>query len=341
MSITIHPEWLTFLVKSTDPDLEPAFAYASAVNWIRGLAMLVENGIADPALYVRNQVRPIFGSIGPTWPPGQPADETHLSLCLTPLFMAANFANTLDHLAQTRGDRLWSTLPSAMVTWYYSVYYLFQGFIAAKDGITVDTHAQAQRVMNDKSRLRLLLPPFSLQSIWGGKWKKPALAPGTWLGDGTFLRRTPATRPEAEAAVGAYFTGTWDWFAERKAEGIRRLNKLTNFRTKVAQQLRDAAVQNLAVNFLHCAYRYRTKGNYRDAIFTTYGSQFTGQPTDLLKDLRTIYQALSLGVEAYVCTRVHITRYKQYVDDVARHQRDKQALFPTRFQGPAVLAGMT
>jgi hypothetical protein len=163
--------------------------------------------------------------------------------------MAANFAITLDYLAQTStGDRLWSALPSAMVTWYYSVYYLFQGFIAAKDGTEIDTHAKAQRVMNEKSRLSLLLPPFNLQSIWGGKWDKPVLVPGNWPGGGTFLCRTPTTRPEAEAAVGGYFTGTWDWFADRIRERVKPKG-VTNFRTKVSKQLRDAALQPLAINF--------------------------------------------------------------------------------------------
>ncbi len=337
----MHTQWLTHLVQSTDPDLEPAFAYASAVNWIRAFAMLVEPLIADPVRYVRTQVRPVFRNVGAIWPPQQPAVRRRLSLCLTPVYMATNFANTLDHLAQTTtGDRLWSTLSSAMVTWYYSVYYLFQGFLAAMDGTTIDTHAEGQRIMNDKNRLKLLLPPFNLQCLWGGKWNTPALAPA-WPSDGQFLRRRPQNQNEAQAAVGAYFTGTWVWFAHRTTERVKKENQLPDFRTKAAQALRDAALQQVAINFLHCVYRYRTKANYRDAIFATYGSQFSGLPTEFLRDLLTLYKAIALGVEAYVCRRVHITRYQHYIDDVARHQRDTHALFPTRFQGPAVLAGMT
>jgi len=55
-----------------------------------------------------------------------------------------------------------------------------------------------------------------------------------------------------------------------------------NIRTKAARQERDKRLLS-EVGFLYCAYRYRVKANYRDAIYLTYGepppaffSQFTG-----------------------------------------------------------------
>lgn len=268
-------------------------------------------------------------------------DRIRLANCLIPLYMATNFANAIDHMSQTAtGNRLWSVLSSAIVNWYYAIYYLFQGFFASIDGTVILTHAQARDVLNDASKRRYLLPPFSVRAVWGGKWNSPALEPPTWPRNSTFLRNLSTTQQEAQSAVGAYLGGTWIWFALEIMARVRRQHGLTDFRPKPARQLRDAALNPLGANFLHSMYRYRTKANYRDAIFTTYGAQFTGQPTAFLTDLLTVYQALSLNLESFVCRRIHINRYQRYIDNVGRHQRDPNALFPTRAQGPPILSGM-
>ncbi len=94
------------------------------------------------------------------------------------------------------------------------------------------------------------------------------------------------------------------------------------------------------MNFFHAIYRYRTKANYHDSIFSSYGSQFTGRPDSFLSDLITVYEALSLAVDSLVCRQIGINAYRDYIGDLQNFQRDSQAKYPAKFQGPAVLAGM-
>jgi hypothetical protein len=76
--------------------------------------------------------------------------------------------------------------------------------------------------------------------------------------------------------------GTCKWYAERTKAQMLSKGEVPNFRTKAARQKRDKRLLR-EVGFLHCAFRYRVKANYRDAIYLTYGepppaffSQFIG-----------------------------------------------------------------
>lgn len=333
-------EWLAGLVTERDPDLEPAFAFASAMNWVRALSILTADADADPVAYVRNQVKPLVVTQQRLWPEATP-NRYRLSQCLVPLYMSANFANTLDHMmTSTVGDKVWSLLSSVMVVWYYALYYLGHAYVAAVNGTEPSTHAAMQRQMTTPQTRPCLVPPFNLRAGWGGKWDQPALDPVAWTKDATFPRKSPTNAHEAAAAVGAYFSGTWDWVATHRMAEVMRKNKFTNFRTVAARNVRDAALQPLVINMFHCLYRYRTKANYRDAVFTSYGTQFSSRPDLFIRDLLTVYKAFALNVEAYVCRRVWPKWYDYYISDIAQWQRDTQAVFPSRFQGRAVVAGL-
>lgn len=52
-------------------------------------------------------------------------------------------------------------------------------------------------------------------------------------------------------------------------------NLFSNFRTKQAQQIRDKMLISKSVGFLHQAFRFRGKANYREALYLSHINYIT------------------------------------------------------------------
>lgn len=62
--IEISGDWLTDLLARTEK-VDPAFAFASTVNFMRGLSILAEQAVEDPKTYLRTTVEPILKKVSP------------------------------------------------------------------------------------------------------------------------------------------------------------------------------------------------------------------------------------------------------------------------------------
>jgi hypothetical protein len=98
-------EWLRALARLQDPSLTPEFAYASAICWVRALAMLTHQANDDPEAYLRAFVERHLNDVGPLYTATATPDK-RLASCCTSLYMAANYANALDLAGESasRGD---------------------------------------------------------------------------------------------------------------------------------------------------------------------------------------------------------------------------------------------
>ena len=86
---------------------------------------------------------------------------------------------------------------------------------------------------------------------------------------------------------------------------------------------RVCAIERLQneISFLHCAFRYRGKANYRDAIYLTYGSGDLAAAGEFFGDLARCAQFLSLVALAFIERRIGRPHTKAFVDDLKKNLR--------------------
>jgi hypothetical protein len=94
--------------------------------------------------------------------------------------------------------------------------------------------------------------------------------------------------------------------------------QVTDFRTKAARQMRDAAYARRGIAFLHQASRYRGKANYRDAIYLAYGSSVPTQLSGFVDDMLVVLRAFAAMAGAYCSLRVGKLAWKEFVHDLDR-----------------------
>ena len=82
---------------------------------------------------------------------------------------------------------------------------------------------------------------------------------------------------------------------------IKSLGK-DNFRTKAAQEIRDARLSKGFVGFLDQAFRYRGKAHYRDPIYLGYADTDSTTSNQLLNDLDATLTAF-VKMTAHFCSR--------------------------------------
>lgn len=88
----------------------------------------------------------------------------------------------------------------------------------------------------------------------------------------------------------------------------------------MAREERNRKLQK-EIGFLHCAFRYRGKANYRDAIYLTYGTREPSAMPNFLEDLAAtskffVVLALSFAEQQYNTAEV-VT----FLADVRQHLR--------------------
>src|SRR5690606_9636410 len=94
----------------------------------------------------------------------------------------------------------------------------------------------------------------------------------------------------AEGMCCSYLSGTADWYREKEEKKIKNSKEYKeagyqHFKSKAAQQLRDSVLSNKSCCFLHEAFRYRGKSNYRDVTYLVLTTDYHDQFAQLLCDL--------------------------------------------------------
>jgi hypothetical protein len=137
------------------------------------------------------------------------------------------------------------------------------------------------------------------------------------------VNNRPTSLDEATGACASYLSGTrtyreWQITEDMKARELRKLG-LADFRTKQARQLRDARLAGKTLGFVHQAFRYRGKANYRDALFLTYEAQVGTVLDGFIADLATVLNAFVIAAGAFCSRRVSKADWLAFIDDLEGH----------------------
>lgn len=288
---------------------EPRFALQGTVNWMRALAILVKaEGIN------RDSMTGIYSSVSKAT-----LSDPAINTIFEQLLMS------LHHLSGVRAmagrDNSVDLARSAIVTWYYGIYHAASAMIAAQDGSHQDNHGETANAWDRQFAALMLIPrPFGYRVTSMVKKVVEAEIVAMRAGNSFDLNTQPTNEVQAQGACLSYLKGSVEWRVwlfeqELKRKELKKL-ELTNFRTKQAQQLRDERLDGRSFGFVHQAFRYRGKANYREALFISYGNQVAPMLADFYADLAVVLEGFLAMSGAFCARRVGAKLWNEFFDDL-------------------------
>lgn len=302
-------EWLRERLLEHQEQPNPQYALLGTINWMRALAILVEQDSFEQELGK-------YGSIQLRNPHNAEWD----TYVFEQLLMALHSLASLQAINSAQAP--YPLVRSAVVSWYYAIYQSCRAMVAAWAHIPPNKHTgTAQAFYHQIVSRQLACAPFSwaVNDLTGPSAKRQIDAIGP---RGQFpLQDTPKTPVGAKGAAIAYLSGTvkyrvWEAKEEvRQTPEFRRLG-VADFRSRNARKLLDAKLKKWNVNFLTQAFRYRGKANYRDSIYLSYGPDQSPQIAAFISDLHTVAHAF-LRMALMLCARrVNPKSWANFVQDL-------------------------
>lgn len=303
------PAWLYNQIQSADPTARPDFSLQSTLNWAHALRHEIEfeHGTTPGQQY--SACKQIVGQ----WK--QPKSPLHSTAVFEPLISAITFAISADHLAQDANKAAWLR-PTAVINWYYAIYRSCRSILASRGQPVHDTHTAVYKAY--ANNLAPHMPhPFNMLAQYDRNEKYTCSLPDAPQAKASHLSMTssPKDRGSNQGKLLQYLSGTSKYYVGKTKQNILAKASFTDFLTKAAQSKRDDKVQK-KVSFLHCAYRYRGKANYRDGIYLTYGSNILSGETGYCKSLFVSARFITLFALA-VADRCRATETASFLADVS------------------------
>lgn len=289
---------------------EPQFALPATVNWMRALAILVQ----DHGL--------TFESASTFYSAVQKRVATvqQENTVFEQLLFAMHQLSALEGLRSTTSKA--DVARVGIVAWYYGIYSAASAMIAAQDGSIQDDHTGTATTWDRQfAENNKVMEPFSYRLSTLLKKDFDVEVATLRAGNG-FLLTEKATDPtQAFGACCSYLSGSadwWKWKAEENLKGSRDFKNLnvSDFRTKAARTLRDARLSGKSTAFLHQAFRYRGKANYREALFLGYGNATETLLDGYADDLAIVLRGFVAMAGAFVAKRIGQSLWAEFLDDL-------------------------
>lgn len=316
--------WLYREILAEDPDREPRLALLSTINWARALAFEITEEHGESAQQQYDSCLGLFRRNTQ----GRGSDLGERAV-FEPLFstLTSSLSVVSNAIDRGPGTRPWA-IPGIVVSWYYAIYTAMRSMLAASGVGTADTHSATIKSVG--ASLRTKLPhPLNMQATWIRNEdfsKELPNYPGVGSSDLT-AAFTP-TRQCAQEMLLGYLSGTRKREVDGLKERLRKEKGFESFRTKVARDARDAALKSRIYNFMHCAYRYRGKANYRDAIYIAYGSRELANRDEFLQALATSSKFAFICALAFVRVRLGGNVQDMFVKDLSANLRGRDEARP-------------
>lgn len=288
---------------------DPTYSLPATLNWMRALAILVQDQKIDVASMKTHCNVVTKGTLS----------DQAVNTAFEQLLMSLHHLSSLKAMGSLP-QRI-DPARSAIVTWYYGLFHAASAMIAAQDGSYQDNHGETANAWDRQFAGRpYILAPFN--------YRVTTLVAKDVEAEITALRGTNAYKIDSEPlnpkhAFGAcmsYLKGSATWRAEYFEEELKRkeLKKLglDNFRTKAAREIRDERLKGKGLGFIHQAFRYRGKANYREALFISYGGHVESMLEKFYGDMFTVLAAFLCTAGAFCSRRIGKDLWNAYMDDL-------------------------
>lgn len=288
------------------------FASKAIVNWMRGLSIILTGDNFEI-----NNLKGFYKNIQ------ESTISTEIeSKIFNFMFMSINFLSSL-YVLKTKSENSNDLSRLAIMSWYYGVYYSAKAMLTATDGSSTETHLGTANHWEQIIASKDLLPfPLSLgvQTLVEKDYLLKIESLENEYGKAEIHNLYPNSTPDAIKVYINYLKGSasyWNWYREeiiRRSKDFKRLN-VENFRTTVARTLRDEQLKKHTCGFLHTAYRYRGKANYRESIFLGYGTSNT-VPAHFFEDLYISLKQFILVVSIYCSKKVTNSKWNPFINSL-------------------------
>ena len=309
--VSLHKRFTTQGTLSEPGGLpEPQFALPSTVNWMRALAILVQ----DRGL--------TFGNASTFYSAVQKrvATPQEENTVFEQLLFALHQLSALQALRSSTSKA--DVARVGIVAWYYGIYSAASAMIAAQDGSLQDDHTSTatawdrQFAANNK-----VMEPFSYRLSTLVKKDFDAEVATLRAGNGFVLTEKATDATEAFGACCSYLSGCADWWRWKTEENLKSSREfkalgVANFRTKKAQTLRDQRLAGKSTCLLHQSIRYRGKANYREALFLGYGKTTETLLDGFADDLAIVLSGFVAMAGAFVAKRLGQSLWDEYLEDL-------------------------
>jgi len=309
-------EWLLQRLFQTKDQAIPRFAFQGTVNWMRGLSIIV-----DSPLFSDGAIANHYSSVQRRHPVNLEED----ALVMENVLLALHNISSLNsmNIAANKYD----IVRSAIISWYYTIYYFCSAMTLATSGTNLESHAGTARIWQaDIVNRKLAIGPFglSVRDLTPDAIKTTI----NLLRNGNVftLPDCPRNVDEAWGVIYSYLGGTADyekWWIEeelKKSKEFKRLN-VTDFRKKDARTLRDSRLSRAMVNFLVQAFRFRGKANYRDSIYLSYGDNRTDAINRFIADLDNVASKFTRMASFYISRRIERDAWGALISDLETNKR--------------------
>ena len=306
--------YLKKLYEETDqPTLR--FAFQGTVNWMRALAISVEDESFNENLngFYKKIKRRNYN---------KKADL----IAFENILMAIHNLHSLQSINENI-DNPYSIARTQIVSWYYTIYYASSAMIGASSGTIQETHSNTAKVWNTEFiKKDLVIYPFDLSVDTLVEKNVKEKVKELRVGNTYNLDNYPSAMEEAKGAIISYLNGTAGykkWQIEEEVKKSKEFKNLEveNFRKKVARELRDKKLEKGIVNFLVQAFRYRGKAHYRDSVFLSYGDDRADDLKQFNKDLEIVAKAFLKMASRYVRMRVKEKDWDIFLSDLDNNLR--------------------
>ena len=301
--------WLLEKLFTHKDQPKPRFAFQGTVNWMRALAILCEDE------FTNEKLTNFYGHVK-----RRQSNDAYDALAFECLVMSMHNASAINAMVDVNNSYV--LVRSAIVSWYYSVYYASKAMIAANSGADPQTHTLTGKVLQSEIIHKdLFKTPFSF-NLTNLIPKHIETSISNMRGKNSYdLNSFPENKEMALGAVISYLRGTAEYEQRRLEERLKvssayKQAGYNNFKTSAAKALRDGSLQNGFVNFIVQAFRYRGKANYRDALYLSYGDDNQEKLHQFLSDLESVSNAFSLMASYYVSRRVSKNNWAHFSDDL-------------------------
>ncbi|HNE04991.1 MAG TPA: hypothetical protein PLT08_10765, partial [Anaerolineales bacterium] len=227
---------------------------------------------------------------------------------------------TIDRFVSELSKTPWIR-PTAIVDWYYAVYFSIRAILPIFGHQIPEDHSKTAKFVASTFRTHLPYPfdMFARRTI-GEKYN--TYIGGLQLQHYDLNRSFYSMSSISQGMLAQYLGGTAEWYAIRTKKNILADKKkgISNFRTKNAREERDRRLTS-EIGFLHCAYRQRTKANYRDAIYLAY---HYGEEIGLENFMSNLSASAKFAsINAIACTEYFIGRndVKAFIGDLSVNLR--------------------
>lgn len=294
---------------------DPQKALPSSVHWMRALRLVIEH---DGLTYA--SAKGFYSGVQQI-----KLNEHQQNTVLEKLLLGLHQLAALQSM--TAADRQADIARMAVIAWYYGVYAAASAMVTAQEGTAHETHAQiAKAWQNQFARRQLAMYPFDLQVTTlvksAARAEVDALLRGAARAN---LMARPNSLGEAHQALCGYLSGSATWYRERAELKLKREKAykdlgVSDFRTRGARALRDDRLAGATVCFVHQAFRFRGKANYREALFLAHGRGVENTISEFVRDMAIVLHAILAMAGAFAFQKLGLSLAKNFLEDLDMHR---------------------